>query len=442
MRISKAIAAGLLFCLFSTSLPAQTIDASGAASVGYAEISGTINPGSSSFIQSAVTQAEQKGLQALIFRMDTPGGLLSSTRDIIRALSDSKIPIVVYVGPGGARATSAGAIIAISAHLVFLAPGTNIGAAAPVGAEGQDIKGDLSKKVKNDTAAMVRAQALVRGRPVDVAEQMVLESKSFSTDEALKLKLVDGLATDLNQLLQVLNGQKVKLAPSAPEQILKTAHLNSDSLVTFKMSRGQALLHFVADPTISTALLALGGMALYAEISSGFTLIVPAIVAAISFLLAFVSLQALPINIGGLLLILVGMAMLVAEAFVTSFGLLAIGGLAALAAGALFLIDTTSADIRVSLVFLLPLLAGIGAVMTTIAILMAREKMRPSGKSDPIFASIPRLMELDESGTNGTLQVAGELWRFRSTKKILQDRPLRVVGKDGLILIIENIEEK
>lgn len=404
----------------------------------YVELDGTINPGSAAFIEAALRQAEEKKLQGLIIRLDTPGGLLSSTRDIIRYFSAARIPVVVFVGPGGARATSAGAILSVAAHFTAMAPGTNIGAAAPVSAGGKDIMGDMEKKVKNDTAAMVRAQARLRGRSETETEQMVLESKSHSEKEAAQRKIVDATVADLASLLALLDGKKIVLAEGQAATTLQTKGLTVDGLVKINMSLGQKLLHFVADPTISTALLALGGMALYAEISSGFTLLAPGVIAVLCFLLAFVSLQTLPINIGGLLLMLVGMAMLVAEAFVTSFGLLAIGGLAAVAAGALFLIDTNAADIKVSLTLLIPLLSGIAFVIASIAYMLARDRLRNQNSGDPLLAGEARVLTVAVDGLSGTIQAGGEIWRFESKSPIALGKQVRIIRKNGLVLHVEN----
>lgn len=400
--------------------------------IAYAELEGTINPGSAAFLKDAVERATQMQAQALVIRLDTPGGLLSSTRDIVRIFSTATLPIVIFIGPGGARATSAGAIMTVAAHYAAMAPGTNIGAAAPVGQGGKDIEGDMAKKAKNDTAAMVRSQATLRGRDAAAAEKMVLESLSHSPAEAVKLKIVDAEAKTLGDVLQSLDGREFLVGEKGEKVKVVTTGLDAASLARIEMTLPQRFLHFVADPNISTILMAVGGMAIYAEVSSGFSLVFPGLIGLFCLLLAFVSLQMLPVNIGGLALLVLGFVLLLAEAFVTSFGLLAVGGVASIAIGALFLVDTSLADIQVSLSLLIPILAGIAFVTGVMAYLLTRER---TGKVfDLVLGQAATVETVAADGRSGTALVAGEIWKFTSDTAFAPGDKAEVTGKNGLIL--------
>jgi membrane-bound serine protease (ClpP class) len=423
--MTKILFSICLLCLSSLGL------ADTAKPIAYAELDGTINPGSAAFLKDAILRAEKGGAQALMVKLDTPGGLLSSTRDIVRAFSVSKVPIIIYVAPGGARATSAGAIISIAAHFSAMAPGTNIGAASPVAQGGEDIKGDMGKKAKNDTAAMVRAQAILRGRDAKAAEDLVLESKSHSAEEAVKLKVVDIEVATKEDLVAKLDGKVLKMGEGNESVTLAT---KGSAFLKFEMTRSQQFLHFIADPNISAVLMAIGGMALYAEISSGFSLVAPGVIGAFAFLLAAVSLQMLPINIGGLLLMLLGVVLLIAEIFITSFGLLTIAGIAALGVGALFLVDTSLADIQVSLSILIPILGSFGLVAGTIGLLFARDKLAKN--LDPVVGQSALILEAMPGGLSGKVQVAGEIWDFESATPLSEGDHAKVKARVGLKLLI------
>jgi membrane-bound serine protease (ClpP class) len=423
--MTKILFSICLLCLSSLGL------ADTAKPIAYAELDGTINPGSAAFLKDAILRAEKGGAQALMVKLDTPGGLLSSTRDIVRAFSVSKVPIIIYVAPGGARATSAGAIISIAAHFSAMAPGTNIGAASPVAQGGEDIKGDMGKKAKNDTAAMVRAQAILRGRDAKAAEDLVLESKSHSAEEAVKLKVVDIEVATKEDLVAKLDGKVLKMGEGNESVTLAT---KGSAFLKFEMTRSQQFLHFIADPNISAVLMAIGGMALYAEISSGFSLVAPGVIGAFAFLLAAVSLQMLPINIGGLLLMLLGVVLLIAEIFITSFGLLTIAGIAALGVGALFLVDTSLADIQVSLSILIPILGSFGLVAGTIGLLFARDKLAKN--LDPVVGQSALILEAMPGGLSGKVQVAGEIWDFESATPLSEGAHAKVKARVGLKLLI------
>ncbi len=425
----------LLLLLAATQLTATLLTtnqaSSAAPSIHLIDVQGTINPGSASYILESVKAAEREKAEALLIRLNTPGGLLSSTRDIIQGFSQATVPVILYVSPGGASATSAGALLTLASHLAVLAPGTNIGAAHPVGSGGEDVKGTMGEKVTNDTAALARSQATLRGRNAANAELVVTKSKSFSPEEAVQAGIVDFVASDLQDLLQKAEGRKIRIG--AQEKILRT---KGAEVLPRSMSLMQKFLHFIADPNISTMLLALGALAFYVEVSSGFTLIAPAVVGALSILLGAISLQMLPINTGGLLLIALGFIFLLAEIFVTSYGLLAVAGLASLFFGGLFLIDPAGGSMQVSLGLLGSLLAGMGVVMGFVAYLLARDRGRVS-VADQVVGAMATVKSTGADGRQGHALVNGELWAFEAKDPLQPQENAQVVGLRGIRLQLE-----
>lgn len=406
-----------------------------AGPVHFLELHGSINPGSASYILESLAAAQKENAQALLLRLDTPGGLLSSTRDIIQSFSSSNIPVIVFVAPGGASATSAGALITISAHVAAMAPGTNIGAAHPVGGQGEDVKGELGRKVLNDTAALARAQAQLRGRKPEAAETFVTQSASFSPDEAMKAGVVDLLAADTGDLLRKLEGRKVKLQNPDREITLHTARLGTTGLVRREMNAKQSFLHFIADPSISAILMTVGGVAFYAEVSAGFTLIAPAVVGIFCFILAFVSMQMLPINTGGAMLFSFGFVLLIAEIFVTSYGLLSVAAVAALFLGGLFLVDPASSAQRIPLPMLLALVAAVAVVAGAITYLILRDRRLQGPPIDRMRNAEASVVTIE--GKNGTAYVNGELWQFESDDPLSPGDKAKVIAVQGLKVTLQ-----
>lgn len=409
--------------LFSLILCAQAL-----AGYHYIEVNGSINPGSSAYIVDNIAAAEAAQSSGLIIRLNTPGGLLSSTRDIIQGINQSKVPVIVHVAPGGASATSAGALIALSAHIVAMAPGTNMGAAHPVGSGGEEVKGPMGDKVTNDTAALARSQAALRGRNAQAAENIVRKSESFSAEEAVKNKVADFLAADTDELLKNLAGRALTVNGAAIK--LPTT---SESPLRKEMNLRQSFLHLIADPNISALLITLGGIAIYAEISSGFSLMIPGIFGLFCFLLGFTSLQTIPVNVGGALLLALGLALLAAEAFVTSYGLLTLAALVAIFLGGLFLVDPSTTDMRVSLSLLIPLVGSIGLVMAALGFILYRDrkaKLLPSG--DQVMGQPAKVAAASADGLQGTAYVNGEIWQFDSEEPLRAGDEAEVASLHGI----------
>ncbi|MCS6837723.1 MAG: ATP-dependent Clp protease proteolytic subunit [Bdellovibrionaceae bacterium] len=394
------------------------------------DLKGTINPGSADYIISNLKLANQSQVSAYILRLNTPGGLLSSTRDIVQAFNESNIPVIVVIAPGGASATSAGALVSLAADVVIMVTGTNIGAAHPVMPGGENPKGPVNDKAVQDTAAMARAQALKHGRNVELAEKIVSESLSFTAEEALRKNLIDAVIPDEGKLIETINQIKWDKKNKKIEKPI--VHINP-----VEMTLKQKFLNGIADPNISVMLLSLAGLAIYTEISSGFTLVAPGILGLILFILGAVSLQMLPINVGGLSLLLLGLAMLILELFVTSYGLLAIGGLASIFVGSLFLVDSFQLSEGVSANMLGPIFLAMILVVAFFGWVIYRDsRKKASFGMEALQGCQAKVLSLD-TDTSGTIEINGEIWNFRSTVPVQKGQKVTVLRfeKDHLEVI-------
>lgn len=398
-------------------------------------INGTINPGSAAHIAFAIQAAEDRKSTALIMYLDTPGGLLSSTRQIVQDISNSKVPVVVFVSPSGASATSAGAIIAVSSHIVAMAPGTNIGAAHPVESTGEDIKGDMNAKATNDTAAFVRAQAKLRNRNVELAGKLVTESISLSAEEAQKQGIADIIVSDKIELYKSLQGKKVDLPGGISTTIAFDSNFSDDPLA---MKWSHSFLHSISNPTISALLLALGGFAIYTEVASGFSLIAPGVIGIILMILAFISFSTLPITVGGVVLLVVGVGLAVAELFVAS-GVLSFAGIIAIILGLLFLIDPASSSISVSWLIFGPIFTAVIIIAGVSAYLLSKEKsLKITSKVHPLIGKQAEVMTVDESSYAGQVKISGEIWNFKSDKPVTTGEKIAVIRVEGFTVILES----
>lgn len=299
------------------------------------KIDGAINPATADYIHTGIKQAEENRAECLIIQLNTPGGLLKSTRVIVSDLLESRIPIVVYVSPGGAQAASAGVFVTMAAHIAVMAPGTNIGAAHPVSLEGQQ-DSIMMEKATNDAAAFIRTISEKRHRNVKWAEDAVRKSLSITETEALKERVIDTIATNINDLVEKIDGKKVETVDG-----VKTLATKNAEIVTIDMTFQQEILGILSDPNIAYILFMLGIYGLLFELYNPGS-ILPGIVGVISLILAFYSLHTLPINYAGLGLIIFAIILFLLEIKVVSHGLLAIGGTISLILGSLMLINTES----------------------------------------------------------------------------------------------------
>jgi len=367
------------------------------------QVEGSINPGSADYIISNLQAANEQKSAALIVKLNTPGGLLTSTRSIIQAINSSQVPVVVYVTPSGGSATSAGALIALSAHKVAMSPGTNMGAAHPVSADGKGPEGAMEGKVVQDTSALSRSQAQLRGRNVAVAEEIVTKSLSLSAEEALQKKVIEWFVKSDEELLK-------KLKETYQVETIRQVPMNTK----------QTFLHVIADPNVSTLLLSLAGIAIYTEVSSGFSLIAPGVFGILMLILGFVSLQMLPISTGGVMFMGLGLILLISEIFITSFGLLSIAGLAALFAGSLLLIDPAQMSLGVSPYLIGSLMLSASSIIGLFGYIVWRDGRVKVHTGLDGYVGARAVVESAADPAAGVILINGELWNYKS------DRPLKV----------------
>jgi membrane-bound serine protease (ClpP class) len=390
-----------------------------------------ITPASSEVIISAIERAEREGASALIITLNTPGGFDTAMREIISRMDSSRVPIIVYVAPSGARAASAGFIILIAADVAAMAPGTATGAAHPVSADGRDLDKTMSEKAVNDAAAFLRSHAEKRGRDAQVAESAIRESSSFTEREALDQHLIEIVARDEPDLLSQLEGRTITRVDGS-QAVLHTAN---ERLVAITPSIRQRLLLALADPRIAFILFTLGALCVYFEFQHPGA-IVPGVVGTLSVVLALYGFHMLPINLLGVVLILVAIGLFVLEAKVGGFGVIALGGIVAAVVGSLVLIDVPNPELRLPLKLVLAVVIPFGIIFTFVLRLAirARRAKVTTGSSGMIGLTGKAETAI---APEGTIFVRGELWRARSKRGIAPGASVRVTGMDGLTLDVE-----
>ncbi|MBA2487429.1 MAG: nodulation protein NfeD [Nitrospira sp.] len=396
---------------------------------------GVITPVSAEYIHDALRSAQESGAQALIIRLNTPGGLDASMRLIIKDITIADIPVVVYVSPSSGRAASAGVFITMAAHVAAMAPGTNIGAAHPVAMGGTEMDKTMKEKVENDSVAYIKTIAEQRGRNVSWAEDAVRKSLSVTEREAVKLKIVDLIAEDLPALLKQLEGRTIAL-PNGP-RVLRTAHV---TLREFPMGLRLEFLKTLSDPNIAYLLMTLGTVGLIAELYNPGA-ILPGVVGAVSLILAFYSLQSLPVNYAGVLFFILGIVMLILEATVTSFGLLAIGGIISMFLGSVMLIKTDAQFLQISWSIILPVVT-LAAGLTLFMVGMGMKAMRrPAVTGREEMVGMVGIVKTALS-PQGQLAVHGELWEAVSELPLQPGEEAEVTGIEGLRLSVKPLSKK
>jgi membrane-bound serine protease (ClpP class) len=422
-------------------------------------VDGAISPGSADYVVRGLRSAADDNAQLVVLKMDTPGGLDTAMRQIIKQIIASPVPVAAFVAPEGARAASAGTYILYASHIAAMAPATNLGAATPInigigGIDGQPqpekqpqqdggknkskpggkllVPGStLQHKQINDAAAYIRSLAQMRGRNAEWAEQAVREAVSLSADEALKLKVVDLIARDVPELLSKLDGRKVNVLGVERTLDLKDAHI-----VTLEPDWRSRLLSVIADPSIAYLLMLAGIFGLFFEFSNpGFVL--PGVIGAISLLLALFAFQMLPVNYAGLGLIILGIAFMVAEVFIPSFGVVGIGGVVAFVIGSVLLIDTDMPGFGIPWTVIVPVALASALFIFFVAGMAVKSWKRPvvSGREELVGSSGEVLEDFD--GRDGWARVHGETWRIRCKQPLRQGQKIRVLSMDGLIFDVE-----
>ena len=399
-------------------------------------IDGVITSPTAKYIANSIKDAQQAEAEGLIILLDTPGGMDTAMRDIAKSILNAPLPVIVFVSPPGARAASAGVIITEAAHIAAMAPGTNIGAAHPVaiGLGGGGMDKTMSKKVENDAAAYARSIAKARGRSEEWAEKAVRKSESITAEEALKLNVIDFVASDIDKLLVAIDQKEVNMAKGKKKISTKNAIINNK-----KMGTRQGVLAAISDPNVSYILLLIGLAGLYFELSTPGA-ILPGVIGGISLLMAFFGLSTLPVNYTGILLIIFGVILFIAEIKVMSHGILTVGGVISLIMGSLLLFDTPEPALRLSLQVLIPAILVASGFFIVVIWLAIKAQMRKhsTGVEAMTGAEAEVVTDIDNEGK---VFLRGEYWKATSEKPITKGAKVRVIKVDGLSLIVEEIKK-
>jgi membrane-bound serine protease (ClpP class) len=395
------------------------------------KVSDAIGPGVAEFVKDGIETAEKDGAACLIIELDTPGGLAESMRRIIQSILGSKVPVVVFVSPSGARAASAGVMITMAADIAAMAPGTNIGAAHPVGVGGKDISGKMSEKVINDMVAHAKSVAEERGRNAKWVEEAIRESVSVTETEALKDNIIDLIAEDTDDLIQQLNGRKIK-----EKGVLK---LDKAEKVIVEPTLRTKILKTISDPNIAYILLMIGLAGLYFELSHPGA-IFPGVIGGIALVLAFFAMQTLPVNYAGILLIVLAIIFFIMEMKITSYGLLSVAGIISIFLGSLMMFKGTGPDLKLSWRVLLPTLILVSGFFVFVAGLVFRAQIsKPRTGSKGLVGEIGIVKKA--LAPEGKVFVHGELWNARSDKTVEENTKVRVVNVVNLMLEVEPADE-
>lgn len=392
------------------------------------KVDSIIHPVAEEFIVDSLAQADALGAEAFVLELSTPGGLLTSTREIFTAMLEAETPVVVFVYPSGSQAASAGFFLLVAADVAAMSPGSNTGAAHPVGGQGEEIEGPMGEKVEKDAAATIRSLATRSGRNAELAEQAVLESRSFTADEALEAGLVDILAANLPELLQELDGTEIT-REGRDTVVLQTAGARVERL---EMSGFQKFLSTIAHPNIAYILMTLGGLGLYFELSNPGA-ILPGVVGGICLILAFFALSVLPVNYAGVALIILAMIFFIAEVKVTSYGMLTVAGVISLVLGSLMLFKSADPAIRVSLELIISM-AVFTLVVVTFLVSMVIRSHRAQVATGAEGLLHKYGVTRTQVGRRGKVFVHGEIWNASADEEIPAGSPVEIVSVDGLTL--------
>ena len=402
-------------------------------------VDGVITSPTAKYIASGIEEAVRDNAEGLVILLDTPGGMDTAMRDIAKSILNSPVPVIVYVSPSGARAASAGVIITQAAHIAAMTPGTNIGAAHPVaiglGNSGGEKDKTMTEKIENDAAAYARSIAKTRGRSEEWVEKAVRKSESITAEEALKLNVIDYVAADVNTLLAAIHQKEIQLIGGKKILSTKNAVIRDK-----KMGTRQGILSAISDPNISYLLLLIGLAGLYFELSTPGA-ILPGVIGGISLLLAFFGLSTLPVSYTGILLIIFGVILFIAEIKVMSHGMLTVGGIISLVMGSLLLFDTPEPALRLSLQVLIPAVVVVSLFFIVIIMLAVKAQMRKH------FTGAEAMIDLEAEVTSdiereGDVFVKGEYWKAVSDEPIKKGAKVRIIKVNGMKLVVEEIKNK
>ena len=424
----------LVFALLLMVWPANAFGSDGIIVV---KIEGAINPVVAEFVANEIRSANESSEELIVIRMDTPGGLDTSMRKIIKAIQRSETPVASFVSPGGSRAASAGTFITIASHIAAMEPGTNIGAAHPVNLTGGGTGGQgklIEDKVVNDASAYIRSLAEKRGRNTHWAELSVRKSVSVSAEEAKRLNVIDLVAANLDSLVLALDKREVKLGGSIIT--LNTAEKN---IIFKEMNSRQRILDIIASPNVAYVLMMLGLVGLYFELSNP-GLILPGVVGSVSLILALYAMQALPINYAGLLLIILGVILLIAEVNVMSYGLLAMSGAISIFLGSIMLIDSDDPAMQISKMILYPTL-GMTFLFSIGSIYLAKKahQLVTTTGMEGLLGEVGVVKET--LNLEGRVLIHGEMWMAESDTVISVGEKVSVEVVKGLKIKVRKVGE-
>jgi membrane-bound serine protease (ClpP class) len=429
---ARALVAAALGILLLPSWPRAQAPASAAKWVKLIKIEGGVNPAVADYVDDSLSAAASEGAGALVIEVDTPGGLLASAQHIVKSLLSAPVPVIAYVAPSGAGAVSAGTFIVEAANIAAMAPGTSIGAAHPVGEGGVDIHGVMGQKVENFTVSFARSIAQQRHRNEDWIEQAVRHSVAIGEREALQKHVIDLVAPDLPSLLVQASGRQVTV--DGREATLEVA---GAAVRPAQMTIGQRVLDTLSDPNIVYLLLMAGLIGLYFEFAHP-GVFLPGVTGAICLLLALASFEVLPVNLTGLLLIFLGVALLIAEAFVTSYGILGLGGVVSFLIGSLLFIDTSRTNLAVNRGIIYGVAAGSSLIIIGIGYIVARDRRsRPKTGAEGLVGEVGEVREAIAPGAPGKVFVHGETWRAISGESLPPGARAKVMAVHGLEIVVE-----
>jgi len=428
-RISDMLTLCRFFLFLTTVLLIQAFPSSSSAKdILYIKTEGIVNPVMAAYLADGLEEAKETGAEAVIIQMDTPGGLDLSMREIVKGVLASDVPVIVYVAPAGSRAASAGVFITYAANIAAMAPGTNIGSAHPVSMGGQ-MDETMSKKVENDAVAYIKGLAAKRARNADWAEKAVRESVNITSEEALKLGVIDLVAADSVELLGKLNGMRVETASGA--RALNTAGAR---VVEVEMDLRYRILNAISNPNVAYILMMIGLIGIYFELSTPGA-IFPGVIGAVSLILAFYAFQTLPVNYAGLILIGLGIIFFIVELMVVSYGLLTIAGVISMFLGSLMLFDSPAPYFRISIYVILPAVILMTAIILGAMFYAVRiHKRKPVSGTELLLGEEGVATEDFGEGREGKVFIEGEYWNAASDEKILKGEKVRVVKVEGLHL--------
>ena len=393
-------------------------------------MSDPISPATAGFLKKGINRASEEKVSCIIIELDTPGGLAESMREIVMAIFASKVPVVIYVAPSGARAASAGVMITMAADIAAMAPGTNIGAAHPVGAGGKEISGAMSEKVINDMVAYARSIAKKRGRNADWIEKAVRKSVSVTETEALKANVIDIVAKDIDDLIRQINGRKIQ-----DKGVLKLENVKKTLL---KEDLRTKILKTISNPNIAYILMMIGLAGLYFELSHPGA-VLPGVVGGISIVLAFFAFQTIPVNYAGFLLIVLALIFFIMEMKIASYGLLSIAGITSLLLGSIMLFENSGAGMKLSWQVLIPTLVLISGFFVVVSGLVFKSHLfKPRTGARGLIGEIGVVREA--LMPEGKVFVHGELWKATSKDPIQTGARVRVVKIVNLVLEVEPVE--